>query len=184
MGELEEIRRESTLMRQILITEVETFRENFAKLDRSAGEESDERQFWLRTGVRMLSAQVEAMLFIMKRSLLLYSEMPEVGLTAEEKINLREVNDSTGKSIKMSLADSIKFVVKLCKAKFKTSHVVNLSGRDWENFLMALKVRDRLMHPKRSKDLIVTHAEYHNALASWEWLTVQLSQLLGTAFQR
>jgi hypothetical protein len=46
---------------------------------------------------------------------------------------------------------------------------LDLGGKGWEAFQIAIKLRDRLMHPKRPEDLIVTDQVLESTAIGFNW---------------
>ena len=54
---------------------------------------------------------------------------------------------------------------------------LNLQGNGWVRYKKALKIRDRITHPKKIQNLAITDSEFDIVLNAWEWFHKQLNEL-------
>jgi hypothetical protein len=47
---------------------------------------------------------------------------------------------------------------------------LDVGGSEWQSFLEAIKVRNRITHPKKTADLVVSQDDLKNVIKTFEWL--------------
>ncbi len=135
-------------------------------------------QSWRRTLVKNLFAAIEGVCHQYKRLALRTADISLVQFTDAEKTLLNEQfyslnNNGEAESVKAKLrtADNLIFgfrmAVKSCKEKF----TVDKSSKGWESFKKALKVRDRITHPKGIVDLNISDDEMDFILETGMWFS-------------
>lgn len=138
-----------------------------------------------RSYVRSVFAFIEGYLYAFKQiSLRISEESVGIKLNPEEIVALKEIEvsvDGDGKikerpkyiPAKNSLVFSISSIAKQHEANF----TLDKGGQGWESYQSAIKIRDRLMHPKKHMDLQVNDTELENVVNTYEWFTTELRRL-------
>jgi hypothetical protein len=96
---------------------------------------------------------------------------PELLYLVEMSVDLNdkgEVRPSWG--AKISLEKNIVFAFRAYAQAYEIQYKLDKGGVGWQNFKTAIKVRDRLMHPKRIKDLTVTDDEIEFVMNANMWV--------------
>jgi hypothetical protein len=65
--------------------------------------------------------------------------------------------------------NNFKFTFRIFSKSLGSQFSLNLSGEGWQSLCRAVKVRDRLMHPKVILDLQVSDAEISDAKKAFDW---------------
>jgi hypothetical protein len=138
-----------------------------------------------RLYVRTVFAFVEGIIQVMKSSALVYDEIniPHL-LTPEEITLLKEESVQIGNNgrveiarKRISLLPNFEFAV-ITYAKVKHREVsLDKSGKGWQYFRDAVKIRDKLTHPHVKQDLAITDHELttvENAMSFFRDITGQL----------
>jgi hypothetical protein len=145
-------------------------------------------QFWRRTLVRTFFAQVDAEISAMKQMAIIVAETPNtdpaetvVFTRAEiELLNEREYRIQNGVAeetkAKISLRTNLQFAFEMFRKASRSAFSLQTNGHQWECFLKAIKIRDRLTHPKTVQDLIVTDAEMSVITKAFTWHITQTSK--------
>ncbi len=145
----------------------------------------DDQGVMLRSYVRAVFAFFEGYLYAFKQISLRLSVDPEgIKLSPEEIIALKEIDvsvDDKGNikerpkynSAKNSVLFSIASIAKQHEAEF----TLNTGGQGWDFYQKALKVRDRLMHPKSHEDLEISEDELTHVTVAYDWFTSELEKL-------
>lgn len=136
------------------------------------GIKSEYLYFRRRNYVKTVFSSIEGILFAMKRILLSHSK----NLSDEEIIKLQEYklvgpNEINLKKEILFLRtdENVKFVIRTYE-KVKTNGVItNLKCDDWEGFRKSIEIRNRITHPKHSKDLLVSEDEMKVIEEAHEW---------------
>lgn len=133
---------------------------------------SDYIYFRRRNYVKTVFSSIEGILFSMKRILLSHSK----NLTDEEIVKLQEyklVGPNEHKLKKeiffLRTDENVKFVIRTYE-KVKTKGIVtNLKCNDWERFKKSIEIRNRITHPKHSKDLLISEEEMKIVEQAHDW---------------
>lgn len=125
-----------------------------------------ESQFWRRNTVRAFFALVELSAHLTRQITLLAFEVGEFSISRAEEILLREEQffvSRTGKAdstrAKISTISYLMFTYKLFYSKFSTDLNFNTGEHSWESFRKAVKIRDRITHPRSVTDVTISDSE-------------------------
>jgi hypothetical protein len=86
-----------------------------------------------------------------------------------------EVNDNgdvTSKPLYPAFLSNIKLTFRTFSKSIGSSFNLNLAGQGWQHLREAVKVRDRLMHPKEVTDLQVSDAEIEATKKAFDWFLI------------
>ena len=144
-------------------------------------------QFWRRTFVRTMFANIEAQLSMMKQLAVRCHRLDFIKLS---EIDLRKLADEIqliwdashipGQPIRLPLIENVKFALKVFSSIPIIQPIsVDTSSQGWQSLVIAVSVRDRLTHPKTEHDLFVTDSDVSRILAAWKWF----GELTYTAYQ-
>ncbi len=136
-------------------------------------------QFWRRTIVRTIFALVEGISHQYKKVALQISEITQVEFSDAEITLLKELSYSlnargeadTSKA-KLRTVDNMLFSIKMFAKSCSQNFDIDKSGNDWQCFKNALKIRDRITHPKNIADLEITDDEMPTILNAGAWFTL------------
>lgn len=144
-----------------------------------------------RALVRSVFAFVESMLFALKQEALHHSSIfspAELALLREESYELGDDGEAWIRPARLTLKRNLKFTFIAFAKAWRTRSRLDLSDAGWQNFQSALKVRDRLMHPKRIADLDVSDDEVRMVNHASVWFigtyAVALAGALGEWWKR
>ena len=148
-----------------------------------------ENQFFRRTIIRTIFADIEGKTSILKQMIYAVYEFGQIELLPEELALLKEESyelENNGKiKIKdkfLRLPENIRFTVNLfSRTMLGEDRNIDVSGKEWNDFKLALKVRNCLMHPKSIEDLNVNLDEITSALHASTWFAKQVTELLNKA---
>jgi hypothetical protein len=138
-----------------------------------------------RVATRSLFALIEGITFMMKR--LAYEvgrahgvEFTRAEITAllEETSDVNEKGCATAKRFTIQLKNNVRFAFRMLSKVFKSDYQVDVSGADWDRFLNAVSIRNRLMHPKRLEDLTLSVDETQAVAETSRWFYGSLEGLL------
>ncbi len=74
--------------------------------------------------------------------------------------------------------DNIEFTLRITARAIASEHKLAVGDNEWDLLRKASKIRNRLMHPKTTSDLLVSVDELHFVGRAFEWLSVQLVELI------
>jgi hypothetical protein len=147
-------------------------------------------QFLRRNLVRIFASFVEGSSFLLKQVVLRLHDPLQEHFSIEEMSKLKEIKlnptgepvlDAQGipKRCHLPLHDNLKFTGtifgRLCGSKYAVSY----GSAGHQAFKRTISVRDRLMHPKAVKDLLVTNDETMDLQAAWQWHQTEMVALLN-----
>jgi hypothetical protein len=143
-------------------------------------------QFSARVSIRCLFALIEGCIFQLKQMALHIGNLRRVDFSAGELTYLTEEEFSLDENIKISarpitipLQKNLRFAfsmfAKACGAEFS----LDVGGAGWQSFRIAVKVRNRLMHPKHPRDTVIMEEEMLAASKTSLWLVTSLAELFS-----
>lgn len=129
-----------------------------------------------RALVRTIFALVEAGTWSRKQIALLQHELGnvsfsegEIALLKEEQYDLDQSGAVKVQKKFLRLADNIKFGVKAYAKAAGIRYVLPTDNNDWQAFLNSIKVRNRITHPKKSTELIITDEELRELIQAFKF---------------
>ena len=133
--------------------------------------------FVRRLKVRVVCSLIEAQLSHMKNATLILAVNPKYPLLAEDRLALQDTKvikgTSKGTSKLVGLRLTMKENVKLAMRSFATAtgatHKIDFGSKGGANFLKALEIRDKIVHPKRATDWQITTEDVAVIDAAWVW---------------
>lgn len=143
----------------------------------------DSSQVVRRAFVRAVLASIEGNIYWMKQEALeahnrqVQFSVEELALLKEETYNLSNNGKAAVRKAKLRLRDNLNFAFKMQAKSAYSDYSLNLNSTEWNQFLKAITVRDRLMHPKRSSDLIVTDEELEHVQVASLWFLKSIQEL-------
>jgi hypothetical protein len=137
-----------------------------------------------RMACRVLFANVEAIIFAMKRIALILSEHDKGNFSVAEVAMLNELAyelDDKGKARSqpkfIPLLKNLQFAFDVCARVFEVSFQLDLSDASWGSFQRALKVRNRITHPRGPVDLEMSDDDFEQLSKAASWFTKNFGEL-------
>jgi hypothetical protein len=93
----------------------------------------------------------------------------EIAMLKEETYNLNEKGDVTLSKSKLRSKDNLCFTLKTFARASKASFEIDRKSEEWGSYIEALRVRDRITHPKNSEDLIISDTELKIVQKTFIW---------------
>jgi hypothetical protein len=125
--------------------------------------QKQDTQFARRTFVRSVFAFVEGVVFRLKQMALEASSelqvslsIPEVAVLSEETYELNDKGEPSAKSNYPQLPRNTKFAFKIVAYVFSINYKLKIDDSGWASFLEAIKIRNRLMHPKTIQETSIS----------------------------
>jgi hypothetical protein len=120
-------------------------------------------QTWRRNLIRVTWPMIEAYASVLRRQCLVFTKFCELNLsTKHRKLLIDESNFHSSERIKESL--------KLAYRLHQLDRTMNFGNIDWQNVQDAIKVRDRITHPKNSQDLNIDDEEWARIHSGLAWM--------------
>ncbi len=130
---------------------------------RIATEEKRLDQYWLRSSFRSFFALVEAMAFAWKREALsahargaLELSTGEMALLRDESYELTANGKVVARTKFIPTKQNVRFAFGILSKTFNTVRVADFGISGWEIFQRSLLVRNRISHPKRIEEGLVS----------------------------
>jgi hypothetical protein len=168
----------------LLIT-IRTFREDIGLCTQQSSTVSPNQQFWRRAYVRTTFAFIEGMTFGIKQFTFGVAKKAgvrlleaEKALLAEEDYDLDDKGEVTTASAKISITRNVRFAFKILGRAGAFSYELKVDDEGWDSFKKSIKIRDRLMHPKRSEDLAISDQELETVKKASAWFLDSLESCL------
>jgi hypothetical protein len=147
-------------------------------LNSARGHDGDKlTPYQARTAIRALSAYIEGVLFQM-RQIALHSD---ANLKSEELFLLQEVRPFLNKKGGVELKDSYEpfantmlFTLKVFPQVHGVEHTVNTADHGWESMKKFIDLRNKITHPKSSRDLTITKEEWDIFISALNWFKAQI----------
>ncbi len=140
-----------------------------------------------RAFVRAVFALIEGGVFGLKQVAITLSEHgqgqfseAEMAMLKDELYDLDKKGRATVQPKFVPLPKNIRFAFEACGRAYNTSYVLPVNDSGWHSFQEALKVRNRLTHPKSIDDLQLTEKELEQASEAAKWFLRQHAQLTAT----
>lgn len=83
----------------------------------------------------------------------------ELSILNEESYGLKDNGEIFVTTRFLKVQSGTRFTFAICKRVYKIQAEINYGGVGWDSFTKAIKIRDRLMHPKSVESLMVTEDE-------------------------
>ncbi len=145
-------------------------------------------EFAARTLIRTMAASYEAKLFLLRQLLVQFHAVGEIVLREDELIQLG------GKLTKINSTGSVsasQHYVKFQDSLIHTALIWERTGKgksiawkdhpNWTDVLSFLKIRNRLMHPKRRSDLDVSDTEIEALNRAIDWFSDYFTSFFGAS---
>jgi hypothetical protein len=126
-----------------------------------------------RALVRSIFAYVEALTYALKRQSVVdfpgaFSDA-ETALLRETEYHLDDQGRPRERRLATPLKANVRFAISMFAKGYGVGFAPDCSGAGWQRFCAALRIRDRLMHPKKAEDFDVSDDEVTCALEAYEW---------------
>jgi hypothetical protein len=129
-----------------------------------------------RVIIRSIFANIEALSYIL-RNLAVHNKhaksvKPEdMLIVSETSYDLDNSGSITHRPLKLRTTASIRYSFALFKRSYGTNFDLDVTGKSWQSYLRALKVRDRITHPKGVDDITISEDEFLDAAECWHWFS-------------
>lgn len=153
-----------------------------ADVERYAHDTDKENAHFRRAYVRSVFALIEGTTFRMKQLALDYNvdrlSSAEITLLQEESYSLGDTGQLRVRQAHLQCLPNVRFAFRsLAKAR-GIDFRPNVSGKGWEALRESVRVRDRLMHPKDPKDLLVSDEERDLVSKAFRWFVANTTLCL------
>jgi hypothetical protein len=183
---------DSQVKKNRVIKAVDELRELFSTLNTDMMEclklPDHHPQFIRRMYTRSAFALIEGTLFQMKQTVLEASNLygidlskQETALLSEESYDLNDKGEPITKAQYHQLPKNLKFAFKTMARVFDAKYDLKVNDNGWTTFLEAIKIRNRVTHPKQIQDIIISDKEMHVLGEATLWFGNSVLTLLQSA---
>lgn len=143
-------------------------------------------EFCTRTMVRTLSAEYEARLYLLEQFLIGLNEHDPQSfhIPPEELVVLKGTSPTIKSNGELSISarfhpfkERLLFVLKVAARVINPAAKPDTYNLNWESVGKFVEIRNRLAHPKRMRDLLVTGEEIDHINRSQDWIRDSLGAL-------
>lgn len=132
---------------------------------------------------RSVFAFIDAMAYQLKQDGLNYPvgnrlSSAERTLCAEESYELSQNGEIEPRPARLRFLPNLRFAFRVVAKAAEIDFSLDVSGSGWDAVRDGVRVRDRLMHPKRVDDLIVTDDEIRTCLWAFIWIENEIMRWL------
>jgi hypothetical protein len=139
-----------------------------------------------RMYVRSAFATIEAWIYVIKQMALRAHPDPkcptiseaERAFAQEHEYRLTESGDVVTRRTKISLEANLRFGFKLLAKAGSVPSELDVSGAEWQSFKRAIKIRDRITHPKTVSDLNISDEDYNDVSGGFGWVLISHVKLV------
>jgi len=145
-----------------------------------------------RMYIRSTFATIEALTYVWKQIALEAHPDPrcpviteaERAFAHEQEYKLTDKGDVEIRRTKIALEANIRFAFKLLAKSASISSELNVSGSEWQSLRRAIKIRDRITHPKHISDLTISDEECNDVSAAFGWVLISHIKLATDVFKQ
>jgi hypothetical protein len=128
-----------------------------------------------RAYVRAVFALVEGVSFAFRQ---LAASLPEtehclshgeLAVLNDESYGVKDNGEVSTTTRFLKVHSGTRFTFGICKRLYEIQTEIDYGGKGWDSFMKAIKIRDRLMHPKSVESLDVTEDEIGIVSDGLEW---------------
>lgn len=123
-------------------------------------------EFIRRMYTRSVFALVEGTLFRMKQTVIEASNLygiklskQEAALLSEESFELNDKGEPISKTQYVQLPKNLKFAFGSMAKVFDAEYDLKINDNGWATFLAAIRIRNRITHPKQVQDIVISDKE-------------------------
>ncbi|HYX72555.1 MAG TPA: hypothetical protein VE732_07275 [Nitrososphaera sp.] len=119
-----------------------------------------------RNYVRALFAMIEGTIFALKQTTLTGGlsapkllSVAELAILQEVSFDLTNKGDVKSQTKFFRMAENLRFTASIVSKVFQCNLELSVGTKDWDNFLKAIEIRNRITHPKSSTEFQVSDEE-------------------------
>jgi hypothetical protein len=173
----------SKLLRQMMLT-LGPLDADYNLAGKHWRDDKQNRQFWPRVVLRCLCADIEARLFVFRRTALEVAKLSKASLTKEETEILTETRTVLEKGVQttkpkwLPIKDAVKESLRLFAKSHGATFIVDCGTKGCKALCDTFSVRHRLMHPKDIFAVEVRDTDIQVAENGIHWFNQQCQSLL------
>ena len=145
----------------------------------------DDGQFYRRSYLRSTFAAIEGIVWLLKQTC--YKVTGEAGaplsvaehaMLSEETYDLKRNGEVRTQPKFLRLPDNLKFTINTCNRFLGSTIDLEIETTPWHQFLNAIKIRNRIMHPKEASELQISDQEIADCQQVVGWFNEKIHQYI------
>lgn len=151
----------------------EVLRHDMVEVERLYNKRRD--QFAARTYLRTFFAFVEGTIHILKNFALgIHARRPcftdgEISILKEVRFELDDKGQVAEKYKYLRCGDNVHFGFDAVLKATESKYVIDYGGAGWKHFIKAIRIRNRITHPKSSQELNISSEELKAVIGGSHW---------------
>lgn len=135
---------------------------------------------WRRIFIRSLFAYIEGTCFRLKQDVKLFKKCSpqEDSIISEKSYALDEKGSIKERELYLRPKENIKFAFKIYSGCFGPDFKLKTDGNGWNAYKGALKIRNRITHPKKIDNLKISDGEWAYIVNAHTWFDDEYQRLL------
>jgi hypothetical protein len=143
--------------------------------------EAADSQSHRRDLVRTILAAIEGLHWQLKKDVLIHPKLDlthhELSALLEETYSVNRTGNVVAAPRFLPLDVSIRLVVQVVR-RYRPNYTVDFSHQGWDNLTHAIKLRNRLVHPKTVGDMSVSDTDIGKATSGFSWMLALVIEVL------
>lgn len=140
-----------------------------------------------RISVRTLFSNIEAICNRLKLSVLPFAEAnvkklekEEIAMINEESYFLDEYGEAKKRKAYPNFASNLQFAFKVYTRVTGSDFKLDVESIQWKKFKKAIKIRNRITHPKNLSDMKISKDDFRKATNAYNWFLANIKLLRGS----
>jgi hypothetical protein len=167
----------------VLISDITHCRDELARI---AQQEKRIDQFWARGLIRSFLAYIESSVYEMRLVVRDADDARRIKLSAAERSLINEETYELTESGKpqirtryLKIERNFRFTTELFAQVFEVTSDIDYSGSGWSAFLDAIKIRNRITHPRDPESINLSLEEVETIVNAFRWYLDSTDSLLN-----
>jgi len=172
-------RDQSRLMINFLWQELKLIQDT-GKLDTDDAGKYVSESIWRRIFIRSLFAYIEGTCYRLKQDVKLFKKTSpqEDSIISEKTYGLNKKGVIKERDLYLRSQENLKFAFRIYAECFGSGFKLKTDGKGWDAYKHALKIRNRITHPKKNEDLKISDGEWAHIINARAWFDDEYKRLL------
>lgn len=154
--------------------------QNTGKLDSDDTGRDVSSSIWRRIFIRSLFAYIEGTCYRLKQDVKLFKKYSpqEDSIISEKTYVLDEKGSVKERDLYLRPQENLRFAFRIYAGCFGSGFKLKTDGNGWNAYKNALKIRNRIIHPKKNNDLKISDGEWAYIINAHTWFNDEYQRLL------
>ena len=137
-----------------------------------------------RIVIRTIFSLIEGICYRLKVSALYHAKVigvklkkQEIAMINEESYYLASNGVAKVRNAYLKTTDNFRFAFKIFARVFGSDFELDVKGDKWEEFKKAVKIRNRITHPKNPSDMVISKEDFYKIERAHDWFVASLRKL-------